>query len=139
VQPVPSQTAFVDVSIRPIQLVAYGGTTPYAFSATGLPAGLSCSLSGLITGSPTTAGATTATAIVTDALSNTANTPILFTVSVPAIPIAPIETVLDSDISWGRHDTIGAFSDQQVTANFTYNRSNTIVGNGISTNRGDTL
>jgi hypothetical protein len=60
-------------------------------------------------------------------------------VSVPAIPIAPIETVLDSDISWGRHDTIGAFSDQQVTANFTYNRSNTIVGNGISTNRGDTL
>jgi hypothetical protein len=55
VQPVPNQTAFVNISVRPIQLVAFGGTTPYAFSATGLPAGVSCSLSGLITGSPTTA------------------------------------------------------------------------------------
>jgi subtilisin-like proprotein convertase family protein len=87
----------------------------------------------------TSTGATTATAIVTDALSNTANTPILFTVSVPSIPIAPVAIVLDSDISWGRHSTIGTLGSQQVTQNFTYNRSNTIVGNGISTNRGDTL
>ena len=60
---------------------ATGGTTPYTFTATGLPAGLSISTGGAITGSPTTAGTTTAIT-VTDSttgtsLTNTANLSII--------------------------------------------------------------
>lgn len=39
-----------------LQLAASGGTAPYTWSATGLPAGLSISSSGQVTGTPTTAG-----------------------------------------------------------------------------------
>ncbi len=49
------------------QVTITGGKAPYsAFSATGLPPGLSISSSGLITGTPTTAGSYTATITVTD-------------------------------------------------------------------------
>ena len=44
-----------------------GGTTPYTFSATGLPAGITISAAGVISGTPTTAGAAgSATITVTD-------------------------------------------------------------------------
>ncbi|WP_415830357.1 S8 family peptidase, partial [Kibdelosporangium persicum] len=53
--PGPQNTA-VGASVN-LQLTASGGTAPYAWSATGLPAGLSIgSANGLITGAPTTAG-----------------------------------------------------------------------------------
>jgi hypothetical protein len=48
------------------QLQASGGTAPYAFAATGLPAGLSCSVGGLITGTPTTPGNSTVSITVSD-------------------------------------------------------------------------
>lgn len=48
------------------QLGASGGTAPYTWSATGLPTGLTCSSSGLISGTPTTAGSYTATITVKD-------------------------------------------------------------------------
>ncbi len=35
------------------QMAASGGVTPYGWTATGLPAGLSCSTTGLISGTPT--------------------------------------------------------------------------------------
>jgi hypothetical protein len=48
-------------------VVASGGITPYTFSATGLPSGLSINSStGAITGTATTAGAATASITVTD-------------------------------------------------------------------------
>jgi Putative Ig domain len=51
---------------------ATGGTTPYVWTATGLPAGLSIDpASGAITGTPTTAGAATVNVTVTDATSPT--------------------------------------------------------------------
>ena len=53
-------------------LVAAGGTTPYAWSATGLPAGLSINPNtGAITGTPTAAGAASIVVTVTDATSPT--------------------------------------------------------------------
>ncbi|MBC6451753.1 proprotein convertase P-domain-containing protein, partial [Actinokineospora xionganensis] len=49
---------------------ASGGTTPYTWSATGLPAGLSISSStGTITGTPTTAGTSNVTITATDSSS----------------------------------------------------------------------
>jgi hypothetical protein len=48
---------------------ATGGTTPYTFTATGLPAGLSISAVGVITGTPTMAGPNTVVITVTDSSS----------------------------------------------------------------------
>lgn len=49
------------------QLQADGGTPPYAFSATGLPAGLSMSASGLLSGTPSAAGTFNVVVTIADA------------------------------------------------------------------------
>jgi Zn-dependent metalloprotease len=49
-----------------LQLSATGGTPPYTWSATGLPTGLSINASGLISGTPTTAGTFNVTATARD-------------------------------------------------------------------------
>ncbi|MFS8098778.1 S8 family serine peptidase [Lentzea alba] len=54
-----------------LQLAATGGTAPYTWSVSGLPAGLSASSSGAISGTPTTAGTSSVTATVTDAAGKT--------------------------------------------------------------------
>ena len=60
-----NQTATVGNPVN-LQLSASGGTAPYTWSATGLPANLSISSSGLITGTPTTPGTATVTVTATD-------------------------------------------------------------------------
>ncbi|MEC3978115.1 Ig domain-containing protein [Amycolatopsis sp. H20-H5] len=63
-----------------VQLSATGGTAPYTWSATGLPAGLSISSAGLVSGTPSTAGSFTVTATATDAASATGSTSFAWTV-----------------------------------------------------------
>jgi prepilin-type N-terminal cleavage/methylation domain-containing protein len=53
------------------QVTATGGVSPFTWSAVGLPDGLSMDSSGLITGTPTTVGTTTATITVLDSLGGT--------------------------------------------------------------------
>ncbi|MGW5054573.1 putative Ig domain-containing protein [Actinokineospora sp. NPDC004072] len=60
-----NQTSTVGNAVN-LQLTASGGTSPYTWAATGLPAGLSISPSGLISGTPTAAGTSTVTATATD-------------------------------------------------------------------------
>ncbi|HUQ54873.1 S8 family peptidase [Lentzea sp.] len=66
-----TQTSTVGSPVS-LQLSASGGTAPYTWSVSGLPAGLSASASGAISGTPTAAGTSTVTATVTDAAGKTA-------------------------------------------------------------------
>lgn len=64
-----AQTGTVGTPVT-LNSTATGGTPPYTWSATGLPAGLSVGAStGQITGTPTTAGSTTVTLTATDSAS----------------------------------------------------------------------
>ncbi len=65
-----------------LQMSASGGTTPYTWTATGLPTGLAInSTSGLISGTQTTAGTSTATVTATDAANATGNTSFTWTIT----------------------------------------------------------
>ncbi|MDG4811152.1 S8 family serine peptidase [Micromonospora sp. WMMD1120] len=65
-----------------VQVQGSGGTTPYTWSASGLPAGLTIGAStGRITGSATTAGTSTVTVTLTDAAGRTATATFTWTVT----------------------------------------------------------
>lgn len=67
-------------------LAATGGTPPYVWSATGLPAGLTLGAStGVLSGIPTAAGTQTVAIIVTDAGQGRATANLALTISAPAI------------------------------------------------------
>ena len=71
------------VAITPVTMTASGGTgTGYTFSATGLPAGLTMSSSGTISGTPTVSGTFPYTVTVTDSAGNKGS----FNCSVTVIP-----------------------------------------------------
>ena len=61
-------TAVDGIAITPVTLVASGGVSgPYTFTAVGLPAGLTISTDGTISGTPTVSGTFTYTVSITDA------------------------------------------------------------------------
>jgi len=86
----PSGTVGVAYSA---QLAATGGTAPYTWSSAGLPAGLSLSASGAITGTPTAAGSTPVSVKVTDSstpqLSVSAQLNLVVAVAPPPPPPPP--------------------------------------------------
>jgi hypothetical protein len=65
---------------------ASGGATPYTFTATGLPAGLSISTSGVIAGTPTVPGASTIAVTVKDAGNASFSRNFAVTMVLPATP-----------------------------------------------------
>ena len=75
-----SQTGTVGTA-KSLQLSASGGTAPYTWTATGLPPGLSISSSGLISGTPTTAGGYSVTATAKDASNATGSASFAWTIS----------------------------------------------------------
>jgi hypothetical protein len=76
---IPASTVGTAIANINVSGGASGGATPYTFSATGLPAGITISAVGVISGAPTTAGAAgTATITVTDNLGATANITIAY-------------------------------------------------------------
>jgi hypothetical protein len=81
-----AQTGTIGVPLKLQIAGSDSGGLPLSFSATGLPAGLSMSASGLISGTPTTAGASTVTVSAGDSKANGGSTAFPFTI---VIPIAP--------------------------------------------------
>ena len=86
------QTGTVGTPIAPLTLTAGGGTAPYAFEATGLPAGLTLDPdTGEITGTPTADGAPSVTVSVTDGSGATDSGSFVWTVEPAPTPVAIAE------------------------------------------------
>ncbi|GAB2958053.1 hypothetical protein GCM10027184_01220 [Saccharothrix stipae] len=83
VTPPGNQTGAVGTPTS-LQLKASGGTPPYTWSAIGLPPGLTlAAATGLISGTPTTAGTYTVTATATDSAGKSAGTTFTWIVNPP--------------------------------------------------------
>ncbi len=65
---------------------ATGGVSPYQFSATGLPAGVTLGSDGTLSGAPTAPGTSSVTVTVTDSKGTTASKPLSMSVSLPTSP-----------------------------------------------------
>jgi hypothetical protein len=91
-------------------VMAIGGVPPYTFSATGLPAGLSMSAGGQITGTPTTAGVSTVAVTVTDQAAPTHATA---TASLTLTIVPPPLSVATSSLPSG---TVSTLYNATVTA-----------------------
>ena len=73
-------------------LAATGGVSPYTWSATALPIGLSMSSAGTISGTPTTAGTQIASLTVKDSKGTTASASLSLTISSSSLPPRPATT-----------------------------------------------
>jgi prepilin-type N-terminal cleavage/methylation domain-containing protein len=89
-----AQAGEVGVAVSSLQVVATAGTTPYSWSASGLPTGLSINSSGRISGTPTAAGTYSSVRVtVTDAATGTAVTnAFTWTIATPVAVASPITT-----------------------------------------------
>jgi Zn-dependent metalloprotease len=78
-----NKTGTVGTAITPFTVTASGGTSPYHFSATGLPAGVSINAtSGQVSGTPTAGGTYSVTVTVTDSSSPAKSGTTQFTITV---------------------------------------------------------
>jgi len=76
----------------PVSINATGGYAPYSFGATGLPAGLTLSSGGSLTGTPTAAGSFSVVIKVTDSETPTAGTfttTLSLTITAPPLALSP--------------------------------------------------
>ena len=110
-----NRTATVGTAISNLTLAATGGTTPYTWTATGLPAGLTVSSGGVVSGTPTTAGTSSVTAKVTDAAGKTGSATFSWTVN-PAGGGGGCNGVLNynGSLSSGQSTNLSSFTDSDA-------------------------
>lgn len=111
---IDDQTGKVGQAIN-LAVAVTGGTSPYTFTATGLPAGLTISAStGAITGTPTAAATSNVTVTVKDAGSPASTDSASFTFTVTAV---------DPAVCSGTPTASGTLSDGQQVASRSFTRS----------------
>jgi len=88
-----AQTATAGTAITPTTLAASGGTSPYTWTATGLPAGLSLSTAGVLSGTPSTAGTSSVTVTATDSTGATGTATFSFQVTSATPTIVAIAAI----------------------------------------------
>jgi predicted extracellular nuclease len=88
-----TQNATAGTAIAPLTLAAAGGSTPYAWTATGLPTGLTISGAGVVSGTPAAAGTSSVTVTATDSTGATGSATFSFVVGAvaSAVTIAAIQ------------------------------------------------
>jgi hypothetical protein len=84
-------------------LTASGGTTPYSWTATGLPAGLAVTSNGVLAGTPATAGPATVIVTVTDSNGTSASATLSLTIGQPAVS-GVVDLQLNAAIATGGPD-----------------------------------
>jgi len=92
----PVISAAQSSAINPVTLLGSGGSTPYTFLATGLPNGLSASLSGVISGTPTVNGTFPYTLSITDKLGQQGSINCGMIVTLPLTAACPVITAVQS-------------------------------------------
>jgi 5'-nucleotidase len=112
-----TQNATAGTAIAPLTLSASGGTPPYTWTATGLPAGLAVSPDGVVSGTPAAAGTSTVTATATDSTCASGSASFIFQVAAPAtvLSIAQIQGT-NTDTSPYAGQTVA--TDGVVTADY---------------------
>lgn len=103
-----------------VGFAASGGTAPYSFSVSGLPAGAISSSggSGSVSGTPTAAGGLTVTVAVTDSTGATASTGFTVTATLPATPPVNL-TGLSGTMNPGSQSSIGVGLGSSYPVNVT--------------------
>ncbi|MGC9667640.1 ExeM/NucH family extracellular endonuclease [Planosporangium sp. 12N6] len=88
-----TQNAAIGASIAPLTLSASGGTAPYTWTATGLPAGLAISSAGVVSGTPTAAGISSVVVTATDSTGASGSASFDFNVAseTKVLPIAEVQ------------------------------------------------
>ena len=129
-------TAVQGFAITPVTLVGTGGAGgPYTFAATGLPAGLSMSASGTISGTPTVSGTFTYTVTITDSSGRTSTFDCSVTVNAPpsasCVSITAVQGVAITSVSLVSTGGTGGpytFSATGLPAGLSMSTSGTISG-----------
>jgi hypothetical protein len=115
----PLAAGTVGTAYAPVTLNATGGTPPFAWTVaagSALPAGLTLSTAGIISGVPTAAGTVSTNITVTDAASGTATKAFSITVS-PATPVFDALTFYNTScINTSCHPTLGVRTAAQITS-----------------------
>jgi hypothetical protein len=75
-------------SYTPFQLTASGGGQPYAWTASGLPSGMSLSPAGMLSGTPASSGSSQISFTVTDAASHTGSATLMLAINAPQYTIS---------------------------------------------------
>jgi hypothetical protein len=131
-----SITAVQGIAITPVTMLGSGGLGgPYTFTATGLPAGLSISTSGTISGTPTVSGTFNYTVTVTDSAGNTGTLNCSVTVAPPVsatcVSITAVQGIAITPVTMAGSGGLGGpytFTATGLPAGLSISTSGTISG-----------